>query len=302
MKIVIIGQDQFGADILKELLLLNKNIVGISTPLPKQENDTDKLSLLGKENNLPNIYTKLLKEKKYADEFIESWKPDLIIFAFVTDIVPKNILDSATIGAIQYHPSLLPKHRGRSAMNWAIVNGEKETGITIFWVDEGIDTGPILIQESVKINNDDSVSKIYFNNLYPLGIQLMIKAIKLVENNEAPKIIQDESLSTYEPPMTKKFGKIDWNQDAQLIHNLIRGCDPQPGAHAIFKEKPIQLYQSTLLKEKFDTEQNGTITDIRKNAIIIATSTGSIQIKKIREEGQGKTDASSLFHIGDKLN
>ncbi|MFB0900845.1 MAG: methionyl-tRNA formyltransferase [Dehalococcoidia bacterium] len=302
MKIVIIGQDQFGADILKELLLLNKNIVGISTPLPKQGNDTDKLSLLGKENNLPNIYTKLLKEKKYADEFITSWKPDLIIFAFVTDIVPKNILDSATIGAIQYHPSLLPKHRGRSAMNWAIVNGEKETGITIFWVDEGIDTGPILIQESVKINNDDSVSKIYFNNLYPLGIQLMIKAIKLVENNEAPKIIQDESLSTYEPPMTKKFGKIDWNQDAQLIHNLIRGCDPQPGAHTTFKEKPIQLYQSTLLKEKFATEQNGTITDIRKNAIIISTSTGSIQIKKIREEGQDKTDASSLFHIGDKLN
>jgi methionyl-tRNA formyltransferase len=301
MRIVVIGQAQFGHDVLQDLLQQGKNVVGVSTPLPKTTNDTDQLSVLAKENQLPNIHTKLLKKEDAKDEFIATMQPDLIIFAFVNDIIPKEIIDSATIGAIQYHPSLLPKHRGRTAMNWAIVNGENETGLSIFWVDEGIDTGPILLQETTEIDLNDSVGTLYFNKLYPLGIKTMMQAVMLVENNTAPSIIQDESLATYEEPFEKKHAKINWDDDIKKIHDLVRGSDPQPGAYCNLHNDSIQLYQSERIDSIVQTEKPGTIIAIKDTAVIITGKNGSIKIKKIRKNGESKIDASSLFNIGDIL-
>ncbi|MDG1990107.1 MAG: methionyl-tRNA formyltransferase [Dehalococcoidia bacterium] len=301
MRIVVIGQAQFGHDVLKELLQQGKNVVGVSTPLPKDNNDNDPLSALAKENQLPNIYTKLLKKENAKNEFIETMKPDLIVFAFVNDIIPKEIIDAATIGAIQYHPSLLPKHRGRSAMNWSIVNGEDETGLSIFWVDQGIDTGPIILQESTAIGLNDSVGTLYFNTLYPLGIATMMKAITLVENNAAPSIIQDESLATYEEPFEKKHAKINWSADIKQIHNLIRGSDPQPGAYCNFMNDSVQLYQSKIIDRIVQTEKPGTIIEIENTAVVIAGKNGSIKINKVRKNGESKINASDLLNIGDTL-
>ena len=142
MRIVVFGQQAFGKDVFDSLVAAGEEVVGISTPKPR-EGRTDPLAEAAREKNIPNVFTRQLRKDEGFAEYL-SWKPDLLVFAFVTDIVRQNVLDAATHGAIQYHPSLLPLHRGRAAMNWAILAGRQETGLTIFWVDEGIDTGPII--------------------------------------------------------------------------------------------------------------------------------------------------------------
>ena len=301
MRIVIIGQAQFGHDVLNKLLEANKNIVGISSPSPKNETDSDPLSMLAKENGIPNIYTRLLKQKKYADQFINDFSPDLIVFAFVNDIIPKNILDAATIGSIQYHPSLLPKYRGRSAMNWAILNGETKTGISIFWVDEGIDTGPILLQKEAIIEKDDSVASLYFNKLYPLGIEAIIEAVELTEKGNAPKIEQNESESNYDPPFDERYAQVDWTQNVDIIHNQIRASDPQPGAYTYIKNTKIFLYQSNKMSDIFPDKQPGTVISTKDNSVIIAANKGSLQIGKVKIEGDKKGPASEILNADEQL-
>ena len=301
MRIAVIGQAQFGHDVLNKLLEANKNIVGISSPSPKKETDSDPLSILAKENDIPNIYTDLLKQKKYADQFINDFLPDLIVFAFVNDIIPKNILDAATIGSIQYHPSLLPKYRGRSAMNWAIFNGENKTGISIFWVDEGIDTGPILLQKEAIIEDNDSVASLYFNKLYPLGIEAMIEAVELTEKGNAPKIDQNESESNYDPPFDEKYAQIDWSQNVDIIHNQIRASDPQPGAYTYIKNTKIFLYQSNKMSNIFNDIPPGTIIKTENSSVIIVANKGSLKISKVKIDGDKKSAASEILNIEDQL-
>ena len=302
MRIVVIGQAQFGHDVLKKLLESNKNIVGVSTPLSKNDIDTDPLSVLAKEENIPNIPTNLLKQEEYADQFINSFLPDLIVFAFVNDIIPKNILDAATIGSIQYHPSLLPKYRGRSAMNWAILNGEIQTGISIFWVDEGIDTGPILLQKEASIEENDSVASLFFNKLYPLGIEAMIEAVELVEKGNPPKINQDESKANYDPPFDEKYSQIDWTQNINKIHNQIRASDPQPGAYTYIKKRKIFLYQSEKLSNIFANTTPGKIIQNEDGSVIIAANEGSLKINKVKIEGHKKGPASESLNVDDQLD
>ena len=164
--------------------------------------------------------------------------------AYVTDIVPLEIINNPSKGTIQYHPSLLPIHRGPSSINWAIINGDKKTGITIFWPDEGLDTGPILLQEEVEISDNDTTGSLYFNKLFPIGVNSIINSIKLVLKNEAPKIKQNENNATYESWCSTQ--EIDWNKPANEIYNLIRGCDPQPGAWTNINSEKVFLYDCKL--------------------------------------------------------
>ena len=130
-------------------------------------------------------------------EDYKSFDPELNVMAFVTDIVPMTMINYPKLGTIQYHPSLLPRHRGASAINWAVINGETETGFTIFWPDEGLDTGPILLQKKVTIEPDETMGSVYFNKLFPLGVESMVEAVKLVKEGKAPKIVQDLSQGEY---------------------------------------------------------------------------------------------------------
>ena len=133
-----------------------------------------------------------MRDPEVYEEF-RKLKPDLNVLAFVTDIIPQRVLDLPRLGSIQYHPSLLPKHRGGSAINWAVINGETKTGLTIFWPDKGIDTGPILLQKEVEIGPDDTVGSLYFNKLFPLGVEALAESVQLVREGKAPRIAQDEA-------------------------------------------------------------------------------------------------------------
>ena len=194
MKTVVIGQAAFGERVLEAMLNLGEEVVGVFCP-PDQPGKPNALCDAAQRHRIAVYQPKHLRDPEVYEAF-RQLQPDLNLMAFVTDIVPERILNLPRHGSIQYHPSLLPKHRGGSAINWAIINGETATGLTIFWPDRGVDTGPILLQKEVEIAPDDTTGSLYFNKLFPLGVDALVESIKLIESGVAPRNAQDETLAT----------------------------------------------------------------------------------------------------------
>jgi methionyl-tRNA formyltransferase len=164
--------------------------------------------------------------------------------AFVTLFVPEDFLNIPTHGSIQYHPSLLPAHRGASSINWPIILGEKETGLSIFWPDNGLDTGPVLLQKKTPISETDTLGSVYFDRLFPMGVEAMLESVDLVKAGKAPRIAQDESLATYEGKCTAETARIDWGKSWRQIDPLIRGCSPAPGAWTTINGATLQIFEA----------------------------------------------------------
>lgn len=292
MRIILIGQAAFGAQVLEQLAQRGDNIVGAFAPVGKLG---DPLKEVADKFNIPIYQVKTMKDPEVYQHY-SRLKPDLGVMAFVTDIVPEKILEYPRLGTIQYHPSLLPKHRGGSAINWAIINGETETGITIFWPDKGIDTGPILVQKEVSITQDDTVGSLYFNKLYPAGVESLLEAVSLVIQGDAPRILQDESRATYEGLCGKGEAKIDWSQPSIKTYNLIRGTNPQPGAYTFLNGKQIKIFDSELFIGPGSGEP-GQILDISEVGIKIAAIDGAILVKRVQPEGTTKMGAAEYAEL-----
>jgi methionyl-tRNA formyltransferase len=294
VRIVLIGQAAFGQKVLERLIERKENVVGVFCP-PDAPGRPDPLKELAQKEKIPVFQPKRWKEAREIAEF-KSLNPDLNVLAFVTDIIPREILEYPTHGSIQYHPSLLPKHRGKSAINWAVIKGEEKTGLSIFWVDEGIDTGPILLQREVEIASDDTTGSLYFDKLFPMGVDALVEALDMVKAGTAPKMVQDASQATYEPPCEERHAQIDWDRPIQEVHNLIRGCDPQPAAHTLCRGKRLQIYASKALcgYEPPGKSQPGEILNIGEDGILVMGNGGALLIQKVRPAGGGKI-ASAEF-------
>ena len=298
MRIVIFGQAAFGRDVFNQLTEAGEEVVGISTPRPGSR--PDPLFEAATEAGIPVIETRDLRKDEPFQRYLE-WKPELLVFAFVTDIVRKRVLDAATHGAIQYHPSMLPKHRGRAAMNWPIISGSPTTGMSIFWVDEGIDTGPILSQQEVEIGPEDTVGSLYFDKLYPIGVQGLVDGVRQVREGTAPKIEQDHSQASYEPPCGPEHAKIDFMKPGPVVYNLIRGCDPQPGASARAGDRDVRLFNATYSPGSPE-EAPGTVVATNDGAVEIAAIGGTITVARAQIEGEGKVPAAQLLEVGAVLD
>ncbi len=297
MRIVLFGQAAFGKDVLEALLAAGEDVVGVSTP--RQGSRPDPLFEAATQHQIPVIETPALRQDEPFQRYL-ALKPDLLVFAFVTDIVRKRVLDAATYGAIQYHPSLLPLHRGRTAMNWAIMSGAAKTGLTIFWVDEGIDTGPVLLQREVEIGPDDSVGSLYFDRLYPLGVETLVEAVRLVREGNAPRVEQDDADATYEPPAAAEHARIDWHQHGRVVHNVIRGSDPQPGAWASLRGDTVRLFGSRWRPGHPD-QPPGTVLATVDGAAEVATIGGTLVVERVQRDGQPKAAAADVLQAGDVL-
>jgi methionyl-tRNA formyltransferase len=216
--------------------------------------------------------------------------------AYVTIFVPEEALAIPRLGTIQYHPSLLPRHRGPSSINWPIIQGATRTGLTIFWPDNGLDEGPILLQKEVDIGPDDTLGSVYFNHLFPMGVKAMLEAIDLVRDGKAPKIKQDESKATYESWCRKKDVGIDWSKPVEQVYNLIRGANPQPGAWTTCKGKTVEIYDSA--REAGDGTP-GTVVDVGPNGVTVAAQGGRIRIQRVKpEDGAKQTAAEFAAAVG----
>ena len=205
MRIALIGQAAFGADVLKGLIKQGQEVVGVFCP-PDRGSKTDPLKDAALAAGIPVYQPPRMKDPQ-AYEQMAALNPDLALLAFVTDIVPGKVLAVPKLGSICYHPSILPKYRGASAINWAVINGEQESGLTIFWVDEGIDTGDILLQKKVEIGPNETTGELYFNKLYQLGVEACLEAVALVAQGKAPRIPQDHSLRYLRSPLRREGGR-----------------------------------------------------------------------------------------------
>ena len=303
MRIALIGQAAFGEKVLEALLNAGEQVVVVYCPPDAPNGRKDPLGELAEKSGIPVRKPARMRNPEVFEEY-KSFDPELNVMAFVTDIVPMTMINYPKQGTIQYHPSILPRHRGGSAINWAVINGETETGFTIFWPDEGLDTGPILLQKTVPIEPDDTLGTVYFNKLFPLGVEGMVEAVKLVKAGKAPKIPQDLSLGEYEP-LCKKM-EINWNYPINVVYNVIRGCNPSPGASTTFRGEPLKIFDCEKRKTDGGMKAPGTVLEVAEDGFLVAGVGGSIFVKRVQPQGGAKIKAAEFIaatglKAGEKL-
>ena len=246
MRIVVHGQQAFGKAVLEALLKRGEDVVAVYVAPEKPGQKADPMKEAALAAKLPLYQPASYRKPEVWDEF-RALKPDLQVMAFVTLFVPEDFLNIPTHGSIQYHPSLLPKFRGPSSINWPIIKGETETGLSIFWPDNGLDTGDILLQKKTPISPDDLLGSVYFDRLFPMGVEAMLEAVDLVKAGKAPRIKQETVRRAMRAGvrlrMPTSIGAKPWSQ----IHNLIRGCNPAPGAWTTCNGAKLQVFESKTL-------------------------------------------------------
>lgn len=295
MRIIVNGQQAFGKAVLEALVERGEEVAGVFCAAGKPGARPDPLKEAALARGLPLVEPTSFKDPAVA-EALRELKPDLGVMAFVTLIVPKVFLDIPSLGTIQYHPSLLPRHRGPSSINWVIIQGETRTGLTIFWPDDGLDTGPILLQKEVEITDTDTLGSVYFEKLSPLGVEAMVESVDLVKAGKAPKTPQDGSQASYESWCTKDEVEIDWRRPVAQVHNLIRGANPQPGAWTSLEGATFQIFDAAKL-ERSDS-QPGRVIDVTEDGFVVAADGGAILVKRVRPQGGEKIAATAFLAAG----
>jgi methionyl-tRNA formyltransferase len=295
MRIVVHGQQAFGKSVLEALLERGENVIAVyCAPEPAQGGGRiDPLKETAQARGLPVYQPRSFRKGPEVGEEFARLQADLCVMAYVTLIVPEEILNLPARGTIQYHPSLLPRHRGPSSINWPIIMGETRTGLTIFWPDNGLDTGPILLQKEVEIRDTDTLGSLYFDRLYPMGVAALLEAVDLVRAGTAPRIVQDESQATYEGWCKKEHVQVDWQKPLQEIWNLIRGADPQPGAWTTHEGTTVQLLDARKVPGAAPGRP-GEVTAVDEAGVTIAASGGQILVTRVRPEGGQKVSAGAF--------
>ena len=229
--------------------------------------------------------------------------------AYVLQFAPQSFVNIPKHGTIQYHPSLLPKYRGPSSINWPIIKGDEKTGLTIFRPTDGLDEGPVILQKTVEVGSDDTLGSVYFDRLFPLGVAAMLEAADLVVAGRHAEKIQDENLASYEGWCRDPEARINWNSHLDAIHNLIRGCDPAPGAWTTVLGKKVRLFEAKKHPVRRFGDvlgKPGEIVAVKDQSIDLSVQGGRIEIFKVRTDAGQKMSAAAFvkshgLSIGDRL-
>jgi methionyl-tRNA formyltransferase len=303
MKLIVHGQQAFGKSVLEALLERGEDVIGVYSAPDKEGRPIDPLKAFAQERGLPIFQPASYKDPAVWEQ-MRSLDADLCVMAYVLLFVPEEALNAPRHGSIQYHPSLLPAHRGPSSINWPIIEGKTETGLTIFWPDNGLDTGPVLLQKTVAVSEDDTLGSVYFNSLFPMGVAAMLEAVDMVRGGNAPRVVQDESKATYESWCRKSDAEVNWSADTATVHNHIRGCNPQPGAWTRHNDEELGVFDC---KRLLGTSGNaGEVLAIDENGIAVGTTDGALLLQRVRPAGSGKVPASEFaasagLAVGDKF-
>ncbi len=292
MRIVINGQQAFGKACLESILNEGKDEVVAVYTAPDVDGkpiDPIKKSALdaGLEVRQPSDF-----ESPEVLQELRSWNADLMLLAYVTIFVPEQARNIPKNGTICFHPSLLPLHRGPSSINWPIIWGANKTGLTIFWPDDGLDEGEVLLQKEVDILPDDTLGTVYFDKIFPLGVSATLEAIDLIRSGKAPKIPQDETKATYESWCRRANAEIDWSRSANEVYNLIRGCNPQPGAWTTYNGEEVQIFDCELT---VGSGRFGRVCAIDDTSFTINSGLGGIRISRVRLGKSGKIKSAEFI-------
>src|SRR5215469_16193718 len=243
MKFAIIGQQDFGKAVLEAFLARGDDAVAVFCAPEKEGARPDALRLVAQQKSLSVHQFKALRDPE-ATRVMKEAGADIAIMAFVTQFVPQEFITIPKHGTIQYHPSLLPKYRGPSSINWPIIKGDRETGLSIFRPTDGLDEGHVILQKRTPIGPDDTLGTVYFDRLFPMGVQAMLEAADMVLSGKHTETVQDESRASYEGWCKSGEARIEWAHPIDQVYNLIRGCNPAPGAWTTFGGKKLWIFDA----------------------------------------------------------
>jgi methionyl-tRNA formyltransferase len=293
MKIAIIGQQDFGKAVLEAFHARGDEIAGVFVAPEKEGAKPDPMKIAAQEKGLRVFQFPSLKSPEAA-QAMKELNADIGIMAFVLQFAPQEFVNIPKHGTIQYHPSLLPKYRGPSSINWSIAKGETRTGLTIFRPTDGLDEGAVILQKETEISENDTLGTVYFDRLFPMGVKAMLEAADLVVAGKHKETVQDESRASYEGWFRANESKVSWNNHVDFIHNTIRGADPAPGAWTTIGGKKLQLFGSKKhLVRTFGAVKGkiGEITAITDAGMRVTAQGGQIEISKVKAEDTKKISA-----------
>lgn len=308
MRIAIIGQQAFGQSVLEAFMARGDEVAGVFCAPEKPGARPDPLRVSAEKAGLKVFQLPSLKGEA-AKDALRALDVDLAVMAYVLQFAPQDFVNIPRHGTIQYHPSLLPRYRGPSSINWPIIKGDTETGLTIFRPTDGLDEGPVVLQKQVDIGPDDTLGSVYFDWLFPLGVEAMIEAADLVVAGRHTETVQDESLASYEGWCKDAEAKINWNAHIDAINNLIRGCDPAPGAWTTIRGSKVRLFEARrhLVRRFGDVVgKPSEVVAIGERSLSVCVQGGTIEIYKARTEAGQKLSGAELaaafsLSVGTKI-
>jgi methionyl-tRNA formyltransferase len=295
-RIAFIGQQDFGKAVLEAFLARGDTIAGVFCVPDKPGAKPDALKAGAQALGL-QVFTFASLRSAEAEAAMRSLDADIGIMAYVLQFAPQSFVSIPKHGTIQYHPSLLPLHRGPSSISWPIALGRRETGLTIFRPTDGLDEGPVILQKTCAIAPDDTLGEVYFNKLFPLGVQALLEATDLVMAGRHQERVQDERKATYEGWMLDEDCEIHWPGHVDTIYNLIRACNPAPGAWMLLDGIKVRVYdcrKHVVGRFVARGHRPGDVAGVTEDAIVIWAQGGLIEILKLRPEGAGKISAGEF--------
>jgi len=296
MKIAIIGQQDFGKAVLDAFLARGDQVAGVFCAPEKEGAKADVLKVAAQEKGVKVFQFPSLKDKQ-AHDAMASLGVDLGVMAYVLQFAPQEFVKIPKKGTIQYHPSLLPKYRGPSSINWPIIRGDTRTGLSIFRPNDGLDEGAVILQKETPISADDTLGSVYFDRLFPMGVKAMLEAADLVVAGKHKETVQDEGLASYEGWCRAAEAKINWANHVDFTYNLIRGCNPAPGAWTTLGGKKVQIFDCRKhLVRTFGAVKGkiGEISEIGAQSFFITAQGGRIEVLKAKHEDGKKVSAAEF--------
>lgn len=298
MRVIFMGTPDFATGTLEEIVLAGHEVVGVVTQPDKPKGRGKNLmptpvKEVAMKYNLPVYQPKKVREPEFV-EVLRGLKPDVMVVAAFGQIISKEILEMPKYGCINVHASLLPAYRGAAPIQWAVINGDKESGVTIMQMDEGIDTGDMIEKVVVPIAEDETGGSL-FDKLSQAGAKLCVKVLRDLEDGKAVREKQpEESTTPYARMIDKKMGAIDWEKPAKEIEQLIRGLNPWPSAYTRLQGKTLKIWKAEVLLEH-SQEAPGQITEVTKDSIVVQTGQGRLKILELQLEGKKRMDAASFL-------
>jgi len=287
VRIVVHGQQAFGKAVLERLLEQDEDVVAVCCAPTKEGRPEDPLALFAREKGLP-VHQPASWKTDEAVELMNSFDADICLMAYVLLFVPEAVRDAPRLGTFQFHPSLCPLHRGPSSINWPISMGKTRTGLTIFWPDDGLDEGPILMQKTCEIGPDESMGDVYFKKLFPMGVDAMIESLELVKAGVIIKHDQRLEDGSYESWFRKAEAKLDWSKPVGEVYNIIRAANPAPGAWTTLNGDEVQVFDCARLEGEGNP---GDVSDVSDDGVAVQAQGGQILIKRVRPKGGDKQSA-----------
>ena len=300
MRLAIIGQQDFGKAVLEAFLARGDQVAAVFCAPEKEGARPDALRVAAQAKGLKVHQFKSLKGPDAVQAMKEA-NADIGVMAFVLQFAPQDFVRIPKHGTIQYHPSLLPKYRGPSSINWPISRGDRETGLTIFRPTDGLDEGAVILQKRTPIAENDTLGTVYFDRLFPMGVQAMLEAADLVISGKHKEVVQDESQASYEGWFREAEAKINWANHVDTIHNLIRGADPAPGAWTTLNGVKVQLFESRKELVRTFGAVKGKIGEVLEpvdGRMVITAQGGRIHAGKVKLGDGKKLPAAELLSSG----